>query len=396
MKKIVVITPYFDPENFPINNFVYGIKDKGLRVEVLTVLPNYRKKGFYKNYSLMGPFKEKINDVTIYRVPIIPRYNDTFLSILFFYLSYFASNSVFIFFYSLFNINKIKHIITFCGSPVYVGFFGSYLGLITRSQTSQWVQDIWPEAIETTKGLKNKFIKNILSSLQNLMWRSSDILFAQSNMLYNYLKDEFHNQKTYTLYNPVRDDFNEDRAELLNHEKKIFSYMGNIGGAQLVNELVEAFVKSSDELSELHICGDGSDLNKLKKNYQSSNIFWHGWLNEKELENIIKITDFFLLNLNNKGRQNFIIPSKIQTYFKNSRPVICLSRGAAGQLIDEINGGLVVRNDTLEDKIRLFNLSKNFKKDELSKMSNNNRKYYEENFKQEVVVEKFLNIINLK
>lgn len=396
MKKIVVVTPYFDPENFPINTFVYGIKDKGYQVDVLTALPNYRQKGFYKNYSFMGPFKEIINDVTIYRVPVIPRYSDTSLSIFLFYLSYFFSNSIFIFFYSLLNINKIKHIITFCGSPVYVGFLGSFLGFITRSKTSQWVQDIWPEAIETTKGLKNKFIKDILSSLQNLMWRSSDILFAQSNMLNDYLKNEFCNQKIYTLYNPVRDDCYKDRLEKLIHKKKIFSYMGNIGGAQSIDYLIEAFVNSNNELSELHICGDGSDLKRLKKKYKSSNIFWHGWLNDKELRSVIEMTDFFLLNLNNKGRQNYIIPSKIQTYFKNSRPIICLSRGAAGELINEIKGGLVVSNDTLEDKIRLFNTSKNLGQDELNKMSNNNKKYYEENFKQEAVVKKFLQIINLK
>ena len=97
-------------------------------------------------------------------------------------------------------------------------------------------------------------------------------------MLNDYLKNEFCNQKIYTLYNPVRDDFYKDRLEHLIHEKKIFSYMGNIGGAQSVDYLVEAFVNSSNELSELHICGDGSDLKRLKKNINLQIYFGTGGL----------------------------------------------------------------------------------------------------------------------
>ncbi|MDA9896990.1 glycosyltransferase family 4 protein [Pelagibacterales bacterium] len=394
MKKVVIITPYFDPENFPINNFAYEIRKKKINVDVITCLPNYRKKGLYKDYSYIGPYFEIINNVKIYRVPIIPRFSNSFLSILIFYLSYFIFTSFFIFFYALLNIGKIKHVISFCGSPVYVGFFSSILALITRATSSQWVQDIWPEAIETTQGLNNKMIIKIISSLQSFMWNTSDIIFAQSNMLNVYLNKHLKNKKIFTLYNPVREDFNQLTIKKKLNDKTIYSYMGNIGGAQSIEDLLKAYLNSNNEFTELHICGDGADLEYLKKNYDEKKIFWHGWINENEMTNIIEKTDFFLLSLNNKGRQNYIIPSKLQTYLKNSRPVICLSTGAANDLISSIKGGFVVKKDTQEEMISTFNLAQEANLECRNFMGNNNREYYENHFRQSVIVENFIKIIN--
>ena len=49
-KKILIISPYFYPEDFPINNFVKELSTKSYDVTILTGLPNYRNFGFYKKY----------------------------------------------------------------------------------------------------------------------------------------------------------------------------------------------------------------------------------------------------------------------------------------------------------------------------------------------------------
>ena len=45
-KKILIITPYFFPENFPINSFVKELNKLEYNVEIITSLPNYRKLWF--------------------------------------------------------------------------------------------------------------------------------------------------------------------------------------------------------------------------------------------------------------------------------------------------------------------------------------------------------------
>ena len=118
--KLLIVTPYFYPEDFPINSFVDELVSKKEIVTVITGLPNYRKYGIYNNYSFLGPYVENIDNLKILRVPIIPRYSNSKISIFLFYASFFISSSIFLLFFSLFNRNKIKHIMAFCGSPIFL------------------------------------------------------------------------------------------------------------------------------------------------------------------------------------------------------------------------------------------------------------------------------------
>ena len=232
-KKILIITPYFFPENFPINTFVKELNKLEYEVEILTSSPNYRNYGFYKNYSLIkGPFKESFYGCKVLRLPVIPRFSNSFFSIFLFYSSFLFSAFLFLFFYGIFKRNSFIHVLSFCGSPVFVGYLGTFFSMIVNCKSSQWIQDIWPEAIMTSFNIKkmNLFFKCI-DKIQELMWRSADLLIAQSTLLENYLKDKFQNKKIITLNNPSRDEDIKNMKENISSSSKIIniSYFGNIG-----------------------------------------------------------------------------------------------------------------------------------------------------------------------
>ena len=50
--KVLIITQYFWPESFKINDLALGLKERGYDVSVLTAIPNYPKGVFFDNYSL--------------------------------------------------------------------------------------------------------------------------------------------------------------------------------------------------------------------------------------------------------------------------------------------------------------------------------------------------------
>ena len=83
-KKILIITPYFYPEDFPINQFVKELSSDYYDIKIVTGIPNYRNFGFYKNYSLLGPYKQKYFSANIIRLPVIPRFSNSMISIFFF------------------------------------------------------------------------------------------------------------------------------------------------------------------------------------------------------------------------------------------------------------------------------------------------------------------------
>lgn len=206
-KKIIIYTPYFYPEPFPINTFAKELSDRKNigEVVVITGMPNYRKYGYYKGYNLFGPYAENIYKLKIKRVPVIPRFSNSAFSIFFFYISFLISSLVYLIYFGIFNRGKYNHIITFCGSPVIVGYIGFIFSKLIGIQSSLWIQDIWPEAIETTIGLKNKILRKFILFLQNKMFLFCDILFCESESLSNYLYKKY-DKKVVTLYNPIREE----------------------------------------------------------------------------------------------------------------------------------------------------------------------------------------------
>tara|TARA_Y100000590_G_C15678190_1_gene998801 strand:- start:409 stop:1617 length:1209 start_codon:yes stop_codon:yes gene_type:complete len=395
-KNIVIFTPYYYPEPFPINTFVKDLsKNSDVRsIKIITALPNYRKYGFYDGYSFFGPFSNTEKKISITRLLIIPRYSNSSFSILLFYVSFFLSALFYLFYFSIKNRKKYDHILTFCGSPVYVGYLGIFASKLMKIESSQWVQDIWPEAIQTTKGLKNKKIINTINFLQNQMWKYSDILFSESYLLTKYLKSKFPHKKIKTLYNPVRKkEVSNCISNRKTKNKLMFSYTGNIGGAQNLDKILEAFSDLNQDKFELHMCGDGPLVNEFKIKFNQKNIFWHGWLTGKDLDDIYVNSDFFILSLNSEGRQSLILPSKLQTYFQLKRPIFCVARGAVKELIDFTSSGITTCNDDKKNIVELFNKALNLNARDRIKMADNGFKYYKENFRSETIIREFLNFI---
>lgn len=393
-KKLLFVTPYFSPENFPINSLVFELASRGEKTTVLTGLPNYRNFGFYKNYSFFGPYVERTENLKIIRVPVIPRFSNSKVSIFLFYLSFFISSSIFLLFFSILNRNKYKHIMAYCTSPVYIGILTVFFSKILNCKNSQWIQDIWPEAIETTIGLKSKKLKKIINLLQSYMWNKSDILFAQSEDLKNYLVKNTKCSNIETLYNPVRQNniVTKDFLNVISNNVDInITFMGTVGKGRSINLMLDAFNKLDNDNIYFNICGTGSEFKKLQNLYNYNKIVWHGWLEDEKLDSIAKKTDFFIFGLENKGRQAYILPSKIQTYCKYSKPVICISNGAPRSLVEKFNIGIVSKSNSINDIKDAIILATKMTDEEKKLLSNNSFRLFENFFSQTAVTSKFQN-----
>jgi len=86
--KILLVSQYFWPENFRINDLISGLKERGYDVQVLTGMPNYPRGQLFDGYSIFRPFKESFECVTVFRVPLIPRGNGDSLRLVLNYLSF--------------------------------------------------------------------------------------------------------------------------------------------------------------------------------------------------------------------------------------------------------------------------------------------------------------------
>ena len=93
-KRVLIFTNHFDPEYFKINDIVYWIKNNGNEVTVVTGNPNYPKGKLFPGYSMLGSYEKK-NNLSVFRLPLIPRGNGSKLRLILNYLSYFKVSFLF-------------------------------------------------------------------------------------------------------------------------------------------------------------------------------------------------------------------------------------------------------------------------------------------------------------
>ena len=133
---ILIVTQYYWPENFRINELSYELKRAGNNVTVLTGHPNYPSGKIFEDFK-NKPEKYKIyKGIEIIRVPVIPRGNNR-LNLFINYLS-FSINGTFIGLLKLYK-RKIDIVFTFQTSPVSVGIPSSIINSIKKSSQIIWI-----------------------------------------------------------------------------------------------------------------------------------------------------------------------------------------------------------------------------------------------------------------
>ena len=149
--KILIISQYFWPENFRVNELSEELIKLGHDITVLTGYPNYPKGEIFEDFlNKRNSFRE-YKGVKIIRVPIIPRKKGRFKLVIN-YLS-FVINSILIGYFKVYNKNY-DLIFTFQVSPVTVGITSAFYSFIKKCPNIIWVLDLWPDTLSAYGFLK--------------------------------------------------------------------------------------------------------------------------------------------------------------------------------------------------------------------------------------------------
>ena len=86
--RILIVSQYFWPENFRINDLALALKEKGHAVTVLTGMPNYPVGRVYDGYGWWSKRQDVMQGVPIFRVPLFVRRESKSWHLLLNYLSF--------------------------------------------------------------------------------------------------------------------------------------------------------------------------------------------------------------------------------------------------------------------------------------------------------------------
>lgn len=395
---ILIITQYYWPENFRINDLSLELKERGHSITILTGLPNYPKGDFYSGYGLNSVGKSEKNNIKIIRVPLFPRKKGKSWSLI---LNYFS----FSFFASImgpfFANEKYDLIFVYEPSPIFVGLPAIIIKYIKKIPIIFWIQDLWPESIMATKQIKSKVIIAPLNYFVKWLYKKCDLIFVQSKGFIDSVMS-FNVKKEKIIYIPNwAEDLYKEKEIRIDRKKElgitdgdfIIMFAGNLGSAQSLETIVETANVLKNDNFKFVIIGDGRKkqwfINQIEiKNLTNSFII----IDQKPQElmpSYFFIADLMLVTLKSNPIFALTIPGKIQSYMASGKPIVASIDGVGARVVNDSNSGIAVAAQNYE---KLADAIIKLSKSDLSLIGNNSFNYCEKNFNRKKIIDKIESI----
>ena len=113
--KILVLSQYFWPEQFIINEVAELLKKNKNEIDIFTGKPNYPEGKFYSGFNFFNKTFDKYKNFDLLRCPVIPRYRASNLLLILNYFSFVVFGTIFIFFLIF---KRYDYIFVYQTSPV--------------------------------------------------------------------------------------------------------------------------------------------------------------------------------------------------------------------------------------------------------------------------------------
>jgi glycosyltransferase involved in cell wall biosynthesis len=397
--KILIITQYFWPESFKINDLALGLKERGNDVTILTAIPNYPKGDFFKNYSFWSNNDEEWNGIKVYRSKIFPRGKGA-LRLMLNYISFVFFCSLKIFFIK----DKFDKIFVYEPSPVTVGLPAIFASSKMKIPYYFWVQDLWPESLSAAGGIKNKFLLNFFDKITRLIYSRATKILVQSKGFADYIKlqGDFSDKLIYypnsaeKIYKPLEPTI-EYKSKMPVGFNLLFA--GNLGQAQGIDTIIRAAKIVKEKGVEINwvFLGDGrqkeSYIDEVRKQGLESNIYFLGAFSAEKMPLFFSCADALIVSLKKERIFSLTIPSKIQSYLACSKPILGSLDGEGAKIIQESKAGYVSPSENPDlfaaNVIKFYNLSFEDK----NEMKVNALKYFNEQFEREVLIDRLIDIL---
>lgn len=399
--RILIVTQYFWPENFKINDIALALKERGHEVLILTGKPNYPNGKFSKGYTFFNKRIEFWNGIKIYRSPIIPRGKGKGIQLFVNYISFaiFASIKL------LFIKNKFDKIFVYEPSPITVGIPGIVAKYKFKAPLYFWVQDLWPESISAAGGINNKSVIAVLDWLTRFIYKHSKKVLVQSKAFIPYILNQ-NTEKDKLVYYPNSTEnyyveLSTDQELLKTLPKGIkLMFAGNIGEAQSFDTLLKAASILKKELIDVKwiILGDGRMKGyvnqKIKELNLEDNFYLLGAFPSTEMPKYFSCADALIVSLKKDPIFALTIPSKIQSYLACGKPIITSLDGEGSKIIEDANAGFTSPSEDCEGLVANIKKFLTLSNEEQKTLGQNGRAYFNIEFEREILVDRLETILN--
>ncbi len=402
--KILLVTQYFWPESFIINDVVRELINQGHEVLVVTGKPNYPDGQVFPGYQAGGIQHDLFEEtVEVLRVPLWPRGKGGAKNLLLNYFSFVLAGLVFSPW--LLRNRDVDVIFVFAPSPITQVIPAIPLKWFKKARLAVWVQDLWPESLSATGFVKQSYLLRGVGQLVKAIYAHCDTLLVPSRAFVEPVGRYTSRDKI--VYYPNSIDVQspssaeaELPADLLVELEKNFCvvFAGNLGTAQSLETVVETAKKLEEyDGIRLVLVGSGSRLAWLQEQkalHQLHNLLLPGRFPIETMPRIFARAGALLVSLKDEAIFAQTIPSKIQAYLAAGRPIIASLRGEGAHVVIEAGAGRACEPEDPAALAALIYTMKNLPAAELQAMGEAGKAYFYEHFEMRSQVTRLVEILD--
>jgi colanic acid biosynthesis glycosyl transferase WcaI len=394
---ILIVSQYFWPESFRINDLARALRERGHRVTVLTGLPNYPNGRIFPGYALTrGPWRQTFEEVPIFRVPLIPRGSGSGLRLSLNFVSFALTATVL---GALRLRSRPDVILAYEPSPITVALPAIALKRLHKAPFVLWVQDLWPEVLEATGAVTSKRILRLVSALTSWIYRQCDEILAQSTAFVPLI--EAHGPSKSKIgylpnwaedfYRPVEVEAGAAEAKELPSGFRIL-FAGNLGESQgLATILAAAEALRTTDIKWV-IVGDGRRREWMReqivKRGLTESVHMLGSKPAESMPRYFALADALLVSLKADPLYSWTVPSKLQTYMACGKPILAALDGEGARIVKESGAGVVARPEDAEGLASAALCLLELPESAREELGERALRYFNEHFRRELVVDK--------
>lgn len=394
--KMLIVSQYFWPESFRINDVAKTLFEKGIEVEVLTGKPNYPRGKIFSGYRAWGYQQENYQCVLVNRIPLLARGSSRWRLALN-YLSFVLSGLLFAPW--MLRNKRFDVILIFGMSPILQAIPAIFLGWLKGCPKVLWVQDLWPESLSATGHVRNWAVLKLVERVVCFIYRHIDLLLVQSRAFEEPVRALAPDTPISYYPNSVDDAFAIPAKDVIHAVAGLgegFSVMfaGNIGTAQAGEVIVEtaSLLRANTDIHFV-VLGEGSRWEWMRQEVQRrklNNLHLPGRFPVETMPGFMQRADVLLVTLADQKIFNATIPSKVQAYLAAGRPILACLNGEGANLIMEAGAGLAVpaeNGQALADAVlQMYRMLP----EEREAMGARGRLYYAQHFAHEMLINQLI------
>lgn len=345
-----MITQYFWPETFRINELCEMFVEHGHEVTILTGVPNYPSGEVFPEFRRSPASFDRFEGSPVVRVPMSSR-GTSRAQLVLNYVT-FAISAAIIGAWRL-RGRRFDVIFVYEPSPITVGVPGMVLRRLKGIPSCLWVLDLWPDTPHALGMLPHPALYRLTQWGVRRIYRSTDLLLVQSPGFVEPVRQLAPPGRRVEYFpswaDAVFDSEEPVGASEVEARPESFTvlFAGNVGEAQDFPTILDAAAALA-ERSDIRflVVGDGRQLawvrSEVERRQLNGTVFLLGRHPVERMPEFFAHADALLVSLRPDPVFSRTIPAKVQAYMASGKPIVALLDGEGADAVRRWSCGVVV------------------------------------------------------